>query len=132
MSTLFFDGFDRGTILKRLDNNYWSTQLRNYPQYAFGSFSYDHELVIDSNAYVKTYTAYSPNNGTLPINGYYVSISSYQPSVTGDYPAFGQPPGFLALTNIPINESSFNLTPLSYLALSGFPDISGTKSFILN
>lgn len=130
MSTLFFDGFDRGTILKRLDNNYWSTQLRNYPQYAFGSFSYDHEAVIGSTSqYVKIYTSYSPNNGTLPINGYYSYGNQYQPSVTVDYPAFGQPPGFLALTNIPINESSFNLTPLSYLALSGFPDISGTKSY---
>lgn len=129
MSTLFFDGFDRGTILKRLDSNYWSTQLRNYPQYAFGAFSYDHESVIDSNAYVKTYTSYSPNNGTLPVNGYYTLYNQGQTPFTTDYPAFGQPPGFLALTNIPINESSFNLTPLSYLALSGFPAISGTKSY---
>jgi hypothetical protein len=44
------------------------------------------------------------------------------------YPGLGQMPGFLALTNIPINDR-YNLEPISYLQISGFPDISGSKSY---
>jgi frataxin-like iron-binding protein CyaY len=129
MSTLFFDGFDRGTLLKRLDPNYWKLQLKNYPQYAFGAYTYDHTAVLNG-AYVYTFDAYSPNGGTLPLNNYIV----YPPFAGGlgtinDYPAYGRTPGFLALTNIPINQSAYNLTPLSYIALTGFPSISGTKSY---
>ena len=45
MAILFFDGFDRCTITKRLDSNYWSFQPLQpveYEKYAFGGYSYDH------------------------------------------------------------------------------------------
>lgn len=129
MSTLFFDGFDRGTILKTLDSNYWKTQLKNYPQYAFGAYSYNHSSAF-GGSYIDSFTSYSPNNGTLPVDIYLSSGPYFNYStITNSYPGHGKTPGFLALSNIAINQSAFNLTPLSYIALTGFPAISGTKSY---
>lgn len=129
MSTLFFDGFDRGTLLKRLDPNYWKLQLRNYPQYAFGGYSYSHTAVT-GGAYSSTFDAYSPNGGILPLDNYIgYDPFGFSRGTPNNYPAYGKSPGFLALSNIPINQSAFNLTPLSYVALTGFPSISGTKSY---
>jgi hypothetical protein len=129
MSTLFFDGFDRGTLLKRLDANYWKLQLKNYPQYAFGAYTYNHTSAL-AGSYVYDFVNYSPNNGILPINNYTsLAYSTVYGGIGNDYPGYGRSPGFLAITNIPINQSAFNLTPLSYIALSGFQSISGTKSY---
>ena len=41
MAILFFDGFDRCTITKQLDRNYWSFQPLvpvDYEKYAFGGY----------------------------------------------------------------------------------------------
>lgn len=129
MSTLFFDGFDRGTLLKKLDQNYWKLQLKNYPQYAFGAYTYNHTSALGGN-YVYDFASYSPNNGVLPTNSYTIYPPyNYYGGMPNDYPGYGRTPGFLAITNIPINQSAFNLTPLTYIALSGFQPISGTKSY---
>lgn len=128
MATLFFDGFDRSTTLLKLDSNYWVSQFKNYPQYSFASNLYNH-----NNLYALSSVRYTPNNGILA-PPYFDDIgfnyySNIYGAVDARYPAIGQPPGFLALTNIAINESAFDLTPLSYLAITGFPTVSGTKSY---
>jgi hypothetical protein len=121
MATLFFDGFDRGTTLKRLDPNYWSSEYSKYPKYSFGAYP----RIRNGVSYTRTYEYYSPNNGVLPTFNLYASY---------DYPAFGSTygtfaPGFLALSNIPIDDE-YNEQPITYLQLSGFPIPSGTKSYL--
>ena len=47
MSVLFFDGFDRYTVTKKLDPNHWSYQPGQpleYEKYAFGGYSYNHAV----------------------------------------------------------------------------------------
>ena len=128
MATLFFDGFDRSTTLLKLDSNYWVSQFKNYPQYSFASNLYNH-----NNLYALSSVRYTPNNGILAPPYFddvgFSYFSNTYGAVNARYPAIGQPPGFLALTNIAINESVFNLTPLSYLAITGLPTVSGTKSY---
>jgi hypothetical protein len=130
MATLFFDGFDRGTVLGRLDPQHWSTQYRNEPGYAFGGYSYDH----NSANYSNQYKTVSINNGTLPSGTFYEdfgadpSPGAYYDLPGNYYPAFGTPPGFLALSNIPINDTNF-LAPITYIQLSGFPQAQGTKTY---
>lgn len=139
MATLFFDGFDRGTALGRLDPQYWSTQYRNAPGYALGGYSYDH----NNTNYSSQYKTISINNGTLPSVGFSPSADHnvywnywnlYQPGsrwrilAGNNYPGFGTPPGFLSLSNIPINDTNF-LAPLTYIQLSGFPQPQGNKSY---
>jgi hypothetical protein len=127
MATLFFEGFDRATVLRKLDSNYWSTQYRNYPQYAFGGYTYANE---EFNNYRIVYTYSNVNNGIEPrlVFNTYVSNDYVGISFNERYPGLGQMPGFLALTNIPLNDT-FNLEPITYLKISGFPDISGSKSY---
>ena len=131
MATLFFEGFDRATALKKLDSNYWSTQYQNYPQYAFGGYTYTNETIF-SNSYDTVYTYSSVNNGIEPRRTFntYSASAQYNYSVyfSEIYPGLGQMPGFLALTNIPVNDN-FNLEPITYLKISGFPNISGSKSY---
>ena len=131
MATLFFEGFDRATALKKLDSNYWSTQYKNYPQYSFGGWTYTNETIF-SNSYDTVYTYSNVNNGIEPRLVFNASTYSSQfgwtVSSNETYPGLGQMPGFLALTNIPINDQ-YNLEPITYLKISGFPDISGSKSY---
>lgn len=127
MSTIFFDGFDRGTLIKELDPNYWKTQFKNYPKYAFGAYTYDHASVL-SQVYDETFVTYTPNSGILPKNAVH-GPTPYSAGAGTEYPSHGKMPGYLALSNIPINQSAFNLTPLAYISLSGFSPISGTKSY---
>lgn len=133
MATLFFEGFDRATVLKKLDPNYWSTQYKNYPQYAFGGWTYTNEALFPNSfdSYNTVYTYSSVNNGVEPRIVF--NVDAYNPQIGGAsfrnvYPSLGQMPGFLALTNIPINDD-FNLEPITYLQISGFPEISGSKSY---
>lgn len=134
MATLFFDGFDRATVIQKLDSQYWSTQYNNpgYPRYAFGGYTYDNDAVSVNNSYGNSvYRTFSINNGIIPSGTYYQSsMDSYFGSFIkgNEYPGFGTSPGFLAITNIPINNI-YNLEPISYIQLSGFPSISGTKSY---
>tara|TARA_B100001778_G_scaffold56344_1_gene43338 strand:- start:9121 stop:11757 length:2637 start_codon:yes stop_codon:yes gene_type:complete len=146
MSILFFDGFDRCTITKDLDPNYWSYQPGQpleYEQYAFGGYSYNHNTnnypdgnfngydeggMGRGNGY---YTSYSPNNGILPTGIYRSSLVSGQgSSFSGNgYPGFGAPPGFLALTNLDISDGNA-LAPITYVQLSGFNIPSGDSTFL--
>jgi hypothetical protein len=132
MATLFFDGFDRATVLKKLDQHYWSTEYPTYPKYAFGGYTYDNNTISNNNStYYLTYTNYAVNNGTIPSGLLYRSHDpgmSYQYEMSNRYPGFGQPPGFLAITNVPINNI-YNLEPISYIQLSGFLPNTGTKSY---
>ena len=128
MAILFFDGFDRCTITKQLDRNYWSFQPQvpvEYEKYAFGGYSYDHTQTDynDNNNY---YT-YSPNNGHLPTSKYQGGTSFA--GAAPDYPAFGTPLGFLALTNLDISDSSL-LAPLTYVQVSGFNLPQSDESFL--
>lgn len=111
MATLFFEGFDKGIIFNQLDPNYWSTQFKQYPKYSFGGY------LPDSAGY--TYN--SPNGGILPSIGYAYNIN--------DYPGFGSPPGFIALTNIEI-ENNANVEYPTYLQCSGFAPPSGDISYL--
>jgi hypothetical protein len=146
MSILFFDGFDRCTITKDLDPNYWSYQPGQpleYEKYAFGGYSYNH----NTNSYPSAnfdgydeggvgvgngyYTSYSPNNSTLPTGTYRSTLTSGSVSqYSGNgFPGFGAPPGFLALTNLDISDSNM-LTPITYVQLSGFNTPSGDSTFL--
>lgn len=127
MATLFFDGFDKGTELGILDRQYWSTQYFADPGYGFGAYSYNHTV---SN-YANQYKTISINNGVMPTGIFFSSYITDNPrfGVPGNnYPAFGSPPGFLALSNIPINDPNF-LAPISYIQLSGFPQPQGNKTY---
>lgn len=142
MSILFFDGFDRCTITKTLDPNYWSYepgQPLEYEKYAFGGYSYNHnennypyasQYNNVGNGY---YMHYSPNNGRLPTGIYrsilYSGATQYGYTSGNGYPGFGSPPGFVALTNIDISDTN-NLTPITYLQLSGFNRPAGDSVFL--
>ena len=128
MAILFFDGFDRCTITKQLDRNYWSFQPLQpveYEKYAFGGYSYDHTQT-NYNSFNNYYT-YSPNNGHLPASDYEGSTSLGTAAAT--YPAFGTPLGFLALNNLDISDSSL-LAPITYLQVSGFNLPQSGESFL--
>ena len=144
MSILFFDGFDRCTITKDLDPNYWSYhpgQPLEYEKYAFGGYSYNHnENNYPSHSYWDEtengyYMHYSPNNGRLPTGIYrsilYSGATQYGYTSGNGYPGFGSPPGFVALTNIDISDTN-NLTPITHLQLSGFNRPSGNSIFLTN
>jgi hypothetical protein len=129
MSTLFFEGFDRGLFLRRLDPNYWSSQYYQNPPYAFGGYTYSNDTISISNTYTRIYGTYSPNRGVLPSGSYYPDQTVVGSQVAGnDYPGFGEPPGFLAITNRRINDNT-DLDPIAYLQLSGFPITQGNRSY---
>ena len=141
MSVLFFDGFDRYTVTKKLDPNHWSYQPGQpleYEKYAFGGYSYNHavnnypSLSYYSEGYGEGYyDTYSPNNGIIP-TGQYMNNPGYNSSNIGSgngYPGFGAPPGFLALSNLPITDAN-NLVPTTYVQLSGFAQPQGESSFL--
>lgn len=131
MAILFFDGFDRCTLLKDLDTNYWSFEPQQpieYKKYAFGGYTYSH----NSLEYQTVYNYYSPNNATLPLgqNIGEITYSPYNLRIAGtSYPAFGTPPGFLALSNLDISNTNL-LAPITYVQLSGFKQPSGETSFL--
>lgn len=141
MSVLFFDGFDRYTILKDLDPNYWSFEPQQpveYEKYAFGGYSYNHGedyypgfSYYDDGLGAGYYNYYSPNNGVLPTGTYQSSlyIGAYTADSGNHYPGFGSPPGFLALTNLDISDTNM-LAPITYLQLSGFTLPTGDSSFL--
>ena len=142
MAILFFDGFDRYTILKDFDRNYWSYEpldIADYEKYAFGGYSYSHTAdsysagSSDFMEYmVGHYAFYSPNGARLPsgifrdnindnFNGIYISGNSY--------PGFGSPPGFLSLHNLNIADPNL-LAPITYVQLSGFSLPASGQSFL--
>jgi hypothetical protein len=134
MAVLFFDGFDRYTLLKDLNPDYWSFEPQSpveYKKYAFGGYTYNHSIA-DYGYGDNKYTYYSPNNGTLP-TGVYVGHAVdgyYGINVSGNpFPGFGSPPGFLALTNLDISDNNL-LAPITYIQLSGFQLPSGQTSFL--
>lgn len=123
MATLFFEGFDKGIIFNQLDPNYWSTQFKQYPKYAFGGYLPDN----------LGYTYNSPNGGHLP-SGAYIDIGCRGQNCSAffgsnSYPGFGSPPGFLAFSNIEIEDSSSVEHP-TYLQASGFSPPSGNISYL--
>ena len=127
MAILFFDGFDRCTITKQLDRNYWSFQPLlpvEYEKYAFGGYSYDH---TQTNYNSNHYSTYSPNNGHLPVTKSKTPNSSF--GVINSHPGFGAPLGFLALNNIDLSDSNM-LAPLTYLQVSGFSLPQSGESFL--
>ena len=136
MAILFFDGFDRCTITKDLDQNFWSFEPQQpveYEKYAFGGYSYDHSVSSYGSDY---YSYHTPNNAIQPsgkFQAHYVA-STYGGAealyASGNYhPGFGQPLGFLALNNLDISDSNL-LAPITYLQLSGFSLPRSGQSFL--
>lgn len=131
MAILFFDGFDRCTVTKELDPNYWTFEPQQpveYRKYAFGGYSYDHS----QDAYAQYYDYYTPNNGTVPSGRFQPDLAfSYDNIyISGNYyPGFGQPLGFLSLHNLDITQSSL-LAPITYLQVSGFEPPQSGQSFL--
>jgi len=128
MAILFFDGFDRCTITKSLDINFWSFEPQQpveYEKYAFGGYGYDH---TQDNYSSNEYQAYTPNNGHLPSTGYMGAYSNLGTAAT-NHPAIGAPFGFLALNNIDLSDSA-SLAPITYLQISGFNLPQSGKSFL--
>jgi hypothetical protein len=132
MAILFFEGFDRSTVTKELDPNYWSFEPQQpveYRKYAFGGYSYDHTEDNYGNSY---YDYYSPNNAMLPSGIFQKDYSDFVYSIyiSGNYyPGFGQPLGFLALHNLDISNNSL-LAPITYLQISGFNIPQSGQSFL--
>jgi hypothetical protein len=147
MSTLFFEGFDKGVLLNELDPKYWSTQFNHFPKYAFGGYApttiedqamdgiFGNNIGVDKLAFIYKYSTPTSINGLLPSgrytdnrasfsNGYYTNYFS-----KNSYPGFGSPPGFLAFTNIQIEDTN-NLETPTYLQASGFPLASGNISYL--
>jgi len=135
MATLFFEGFEKGIVFNRLDPNYWSSQYKLFPKYSFGGYlPYSTNVEQNSWDIIRgTYVYNSPNGGILPYgqhaggysrnNGY--NSDNYQGT---QYPEFGTPPGFLAFSNININNPT-NVEFPTYLQASGFPLSSGDTTY---
>ena len=148
MAILFFDGFDRCTVTKNFDQNYWSFQPYlpvEYKKYAFGGYSYNHSLSAYDvplgyvNGFWSNPTGYymyhSVNGATAP-EGVYFSGNPAEESMPtlanysgNPYPGFGSPPGFLALHNLDISDNNL-LAPISYIQLSGFNLPQSGESFL--
>jgi hypothetical protein len=135
MATLFFEGFDKGIVFNKLDPNYWSSQYKLFPKYSFGGYL-PYVTNAGSNSWDSigsTYVNNSPNGGILPYgqhtNGYsrYNGYNSDNYEGT-QYPEFGTPPGFLAFSNININNPT-NVEFPTYLQASGFPLPSGDTTY---
>ena len=121
MATLFFEGFDRGTTFNKLDSTYWSSQFSQFPKYAFGGYTTN--AVSNTNASIGVNYAYcSPNNGIVP-SANPINTHGILPS----YPGFGNPAGFLALSNIEVESNTVEYP--TYLQLSGFAIPSGDKTY---
>jgi hypothetical protein len=132
MATLFFEGFEKGVIFNQLDPNYWSTQYTQYPKYSFGGYlpvpASNNDKYIGGMEYVYN----SPNGGILP----FATFRNIDPGSTlwnfgvrnNNYPAFGAPPGFLAFSNIEVENIS-NLEVPTYLQASGFGFSSGSITY---
>lgn len=147
MSTLFFEGFDKGVVLNELDSTYWSTQYKAFPKYAFGGYTpvslekyadyfFYNNAAIDKLSFSYEYSTPEAINGLVPSGRYTDNRASYYQSYIGDtyytknsYPGFGSPLGFLAFTNIDI-ENPNNLETPTYLQASGFPLPSGNVSYL--
>lgn len=131
MSILFFDGFDRYSVLKNFDTDYWSYQPGlplSYEKYAFGGYTYNHGV----EDYQSIYSYYSPNNATLPsgtLVGHVINPFGGVYLSGNYYPGFGSPPGFLALSNLDITNPNI-LEPITYVQLSGFSPPSGSATFL--
>jgi Concanavalin A-like lectin/glucanases superfamily len=129
MATLFFEGFDKGIVFNKLDSNYWTSQYKLFPKYSFGGY-----LPYNAwDAIASTYVYNSPNGGILPYgehtDGYYHYNGYNSDNYAGtQYPEFGTPPGFLAFSNININNST-NVEFPTYLQASGFPLPSGDTTY---
>ena len=134
MATLFFEGFEKGIVFNKLDANYWTSQYKLFPKYAFGGHL-PYAATVNCNdweAVSNTYVYNSPNGGILPSGRY---IENYDRNYFGfyrypgnSYPQFGTPPGFLAFSNININNPT-NVEFPTYLQASGFPLPSGDTTY---
>ena len=147
MSTLFFEGFDKGVLLNELDPKYWSTQFRAFPKYAFGGYApttiedqaldgmFGNNIPIDKLSFLYKYSTPTSINGLVPSGRYTDNRASFFNGFGTDYffknsyPGFGSPLGFLAFTNIQIEDTN-NLETPTYLQASGFPLPSGNISYL--
>jgi hypothetical protein len=145
MATLFFEGFDKGVVFNELDPKYWSTQFKYFPKYAFGGYT---PYVIEDNlsttylgsldpqklGFLYRYSTPTSINGLVPSGRYTDNRASFSYYGTtyytkNSYPGFGSPPGFLAFTNIEL-ENSTSVEYPTYLQASGFPVSTGSISYL--
>jgi hypothetical protein len=144
MAILFFDGFDRYTILKDFDTNYWSVEpvsVPEYKKYAFGGYSYNHnansysagQLFGDdsfSEFNAGFYSFFSPNGASLPSGIFRENYIDQFNGISGNsYPGFGSPLGFLSLHNLDISDPNL-VSPITYIQLSGFSSPMFEQSFL--
>jgi hypothetical protein len=147
MATLFFEGFDKGVVFNELDPKYWSTQFKYFPKYSFGGYApttiedqamdgiFGNNIGADKLAFIYKYSTPVSINGLVPsgrytdnravLDGQYGSTAYTKNS----YPGFGSPPGFLAFTNIEL-ENSTSVEYPTYLQTSGFPVSTGNISYL--
>jgi hypothetical protein len=135
MATLFFEGFDKGIVFNKLDPNYWSSQYKLFPKYSFGGYlPYTKNVFANTWDFVgATYVYNSPNGGILPLGQHTDGYSRYNGYGSDNYagtqyPEFGTPPGFLAFSNIDIDNFT-NIEVPTYLQASGFPLPSGDTTY---
>jgi hypothetical protein len=146
MATLFFEGFDKGVVFNELDPKHWSTQFKYFPKYAFGGYT---PYVIEDNlsptylgsldpqklGFLYRYSTPTSINGLVPSGRYTDNRASFSNGYgstyfsKNSYPGFGSPPGFLAFTNIEL-ENSTSVEYPTYLQASGFPVSTGSISYL--
>jgi len=147
MATLFFEGFDKGVVFNELDPKYWSTQFKYFPKYAFGGYApttiedqaidgiFGNNIVGDKLAFIYKYSTPVSINGLVPSGRYTDNRASFSNGYgstyfsKNSYPGFGSPPGFLAFTNIEL-ENSTSVEYPTYLQASGFPISTGNISYL--
>jgi hypothetical protein len=146
MATLFFEGFDKGVVFNELDPKYWSSQFKYFPKYAFGGYApttiedqaldgiFGNNIAVDKLSFLYKYSTPTSINGLVPSGRYTDNRASYSFLGTtyytkNSYPGFGSPPGFLAFTNIEL-ENSTSVEYPTYLQASGFPVSTGSISYL--
>lgn len=146
MATLFFEGFDKGVVFNELDPKCWSTQFKYFPKYAFGGYApttiedqafegaFGNNIGGDKLAFIYKYSTPTSINGLVPSGRYTDNRASFSFNGTtyytkNSYPGFGSPPGFLAFTNIEL-ENSTSVEYPTYLQASGFPVSTGSISYL--
>jgi hypothetical protein len=147
MATLFFEGFDKGVVFNELDPKYWSTQFKYFPKYSFGGYApttiedqalegiFGYNIGGDKLAFIYKYSTPASINGLVPSGRYTDNRAALYGSygttyyTKNSYPGFGSPPGFLAFTNIEL-ENSTSVEYPTYLQASGFPVSTGSISYL--
>lgn len=128
MSTLFFDGFDKGVIFKSLDNSYWFQNVPGhpgFPKYAFGGFPYGQ--FAQESPYLGLALS-GLNIGSIYLGNRNYSTQALHVNDT-TLPYIGTPHGFLGIFNYNMDFPE-SVETQTYLTLSGFPLPQSNLTFL--